>query len=72
MMPHDPQIRIMQAWLNARAGNHEEARKIVKEVLALPPEERVKRSHVLGGTHIALGEHDRALELLKTGVRRVT
>ncbi len=68
MIPKDPQVRIMQAWLNARAGRGQEAWKIVNEVLALPPEERVKRSHVLGGTHIVLGEHERALEWLKKGV----
>ena len=68
LAPDDPQGPIMTAWINARAGRHEEARRIVKEVLALPPEERVKRSHVLGGTHIALGEYDRALEFLKKGV----
>ena len=66
--PPHPFSRMVYAWTFARAGRREEATKILNEVLALPPEERIKASHSFGGTYIALGDHENALIWLKRGV----
>jgi eukaryotic-like serine/threonine-protein kinase len=60
--------RMVHAWVLARAGRRNEATKILNEVLAYPPEERIKASHSFGGTYIALGDNERALAWLKKGV----
>jgi tetratricopeptide (TPR) repeat protein len=65
--PH-PMQRMVHGWVFARAGRREEALKILNEVLAYPPEERIKASHAFGGTYIALGDNERALEWLEKGV----
>ena len=59
---------MVTAWIHARAGKRDEAIKILNEVLAYPPQERIKASHAFGGTYIALGDNERALEWLKRGM----
>ena len=68
MSPPHPFTRMVHAWTFARAGRREEATKILDEVLAYPPEERIKASHAFGGTYIALGDNESALAWLKKGV----
>jgi TolB-like protein/Flp pilus assembly protein TadD len=67
-LPPHPFTRMVHAWVYARAGRREEATKILNEVLAYPPEERIKASHAFGGTYIALGDNESALSWLKKGV----
>lgn len=69
--PH-PMTRMVHAWMFARAGRREEAIRILKEVLAYAPEERIKASHGFGGTYIALGDNESALAWLKKGVEAGT
>lgn len=63
-----PMQRMVTGWVYARAGRREEALKILNEVLAYPPDERIKASHAFGGTYIALGDNESALAWLKRGV----
>jgi tetratricopeptide (TPR) repeat protein len=72
MSPPHPFTRMVHAWTYARAGRREEATKILKEVLAYAPEERIKAAHAFGGTYIALGDHENALAWLKRGVEAGT
>lgn len=72
MTPSHPLTRMTHGWMFARAGRREEASKILSEVLAYPPEERIKASHSVGGTYIVFGDHDRALEWLKKGLEAGT
>ena len=72
MSPPNPFTRMVHGWVYARAGRREEATKILNEVLAYPPEERIKACHAFGGTYIALGDNERALEWLKKGVEAGT
>lgn len=68
----DPMARMVHGWMYARAGRHTDARAILNEVLDYPPEERILAAHALGGTHLVLGEMNRAIEWLERGVEAGT
>jgi eukaryotic-like serine/threonine-protein kinase len=72
MNPTHPMQEMVHAWIFARAGRREEATKILNRVLSYPPAERNKACHGFGGTYIALGDNERALQWLKTGVEAGT